>query len=45
VTPRPSTQYREHIIDGLENAPDALRKLFDGTNRGKLLVKIKPDAS
>ncbi|MGV2103847.1 NADP-dependent oxidoreductase [Rhizobium sp. 21-4511-3d] len=38
-------QYREHIIDGLENAPDALRKLFDGTNRGKLLVKIKPDAS
>lgn len=37
--------YREHIIDGLENAPDALRKLFDGSNRGKLLVKIKSNAA
>jgi NADPH-dependent curcumin reductase CurA len=33
--------YREHIIDGLENARDALSKLFDGSNRGKLLVKIR----
>jgi NADPH-dependent curcumin reductase len=30
----------EDIRDGLENAPDALRSLFDGSNTGKLLVKI-----
>jgi hypothetical protein len=33
-------KYREHIVNGLENAPSALRMLFDGTNRGKLMVKI-----
>ena len=32
--------YREDVVDGLENAPDALGKLFAGTNRGKLLVRI-----
>lgn len=37
--------FREHIVDGLENAPEVLRKLFDGSNRGKLLVKIKSDAA
>ena len=31
---------REHIVDGLENAPAALLKLFDGSNTGKLLVRI-----
>jgi NADPH-dependent curcumin reductase CurA len=30
----------EDIRDGLENAPAALRSLFDGSNAGKLLVKI-----
>ena len=33
-------KHREHIVDGLENAPRAVRKLFDGTNDGKLIVKI-----
>jgi NADPH-dependent curcumin reductase CurA len=28
------------VRDGLENAPVALRSLFDGSNTGKLLVKI-----
>jgi NADPH-dependent curcumin reductase CurA len=32
--------YREDIRDGLESAPAALRSLFDGSNSGKLLVKI-----
>lgn len=32
--------HREHIIEGLENAPDALAMLFDGSNSGKLLVKV-----
>jgi len=30
------------IIDGLENAPNALLKLFEGLNNGKLLIKITP---
>ena len=33
-------KFREHIIDGLENAPAAFRMLFDGTNTGKLMVRI-----
>jgi NADPH-dependent curcumin reductase CurA len=33
-------KYREHIVDGLENAPRALGMLFDGSNQGKLIVKI-----
>jgi NADPH-dependent curcumin reductase CurA len=28
------------VVDGLENAPDALRRLFTGENVGKQLVKI-----
>jgi NADPH-dependent curcumin reductase CurA len=33
--------YREDIVDGLENAPIALLRLFDGSNRGKLLIRIQ----
>lgn len=33
-------RYREHVVDGLENAPSAIHMLFDGRNRGKLIVKI-----
>jgi NADPH-dependent curcumin reductase CurA len=33
-------KYRETIVNGLENAPQALNKLFDGENFGKLMVKI-----
>jgi NADPH-dependent curcumin reductase CurA len=38
-------KYREHIVDGLENAPTAINKLFDGTNKGKLIVKISEEPS
>jgi len=31
---------RETIIDGLEHTPEALNRLFDGGNVGKLLVKV-----
>lgn len=31
---------RLDIVDGLENAASALRRLFDGKKKGKLLVKI-----
>jgi NADPH-dependent curcumin reductase CurA len=28
------------VVEGLENAPDALRRLFTGENLGKQLVKV-----
>lgn len=33
-------KYREHVVDGLENAPEAFLGLFKGTNFGKLLVRL-----
>jgi NADPH-dependent curcumin reductase len=35
-----SLKYREDIIDGLENAPDALAGILTGRNFGKLLVRV-----
>lgn len=35
-------RWAEDIVDGLENAPAALQRLFDGTNLGKQLVQVKP---
>ena len=32
--------HAEHIVVGLENAPDALNLLFTGGNTGKVLVKV-----
>ena len=31
----------EHIVEGIENFPEALRMLFDGRNKGKLVLKIQ----
>jgi hypothetical protein len=36
-------KYREDVVDGLENAPRALMRLFKGENFGKQLVRIRPD--
>jgi len=33
-------QFREDIVDGLENAPKAFLKLFDGSNKGKLMIRV-----
>jgi NADPH-dependent curcumin reductase CurA len=33
-------RYAEDIVDGLENAPAAFRKLFSGQNTGKLIVRV-----
>lgn len=33
-------QSKEHIIEGIENFPMALRMLFEGKNFGKLLIKL-----
>jgi NADPH-dependent curcumin reductase CurA len=32
--------YREHVTEGLENAPDAFFGLFEGENVGKQVVKV-----
>ena len=36
-------KYREDIVEGIDNAPAAFLKLFDGGNVGKLLVRVSPD--
>jgi NADPH-dependent curcumin reductase CurA len=33
-------QSAEHVVDGLENAPDALNLLFTGGNTGKVIVQV-----
>ncbi len=35
-----SLRYREDVVDGLENAPDALAGILGGKNFGKLLVRV-----
>ena len=37
-------RYRVEVVEGLENAPRALNKLFDGSNQGKLVVKLSTDS-
>ncbi|MEN6494012.1 MAG: NADP-dependent oxidoreductase [Thermoguttaceae bacterium] len=36
-------KYRQHIVDGLENAPRAFIGLFQGENIGKQLVRVAPE--
>lgn len=36
-------KYREDIVDGLENAPEAFIGLLEGKNFGKLLVQVAPE--
>jgi NADPH-dependent curcumin reductase len=36
-------QYRVDVIEGLENAPSAINKLFDGTNQGKLIIRVSEE--
>ena len=35
-----SVRYREDVVDGLENAPEAFRGLLAGRNFGKLLIRV-----
>lgn len=37
-------KHRETIVEGLEKAPTAVNMLFDGTNIGKLVVKVADKA-
>lgn len=34
-------RYREDIVDGLENAPEAFMGMLDGKNFGKLLIRLR----
>ena len=36
-------RYREQIVDGLENAPEAFIGLLEGKNFGKLVIRVAPD--
>lgn len=36
-------RYRVDLVDGLEHAPAAVNRLFDGSNRGKLVVRVSDD--
>ena len=36
-------RYREDVVEGLENAPEAFLGLFSGQNTGKLLVRVSDD--
>ena len=33
-------RYRDHVVEGLENTPEAFQMLFDGRNLGKLMVRV-----
>lgn len=36
-------KWSDDIVDGLENAPEAVNKLFDGANTGKLMVQVSAE--
>jgi NADPH-dependent curcumin reductase len=36
-------KYREDIVEGLDNAPAAFIGLLQGSNFGKLIVRLAPD--
>lgn len=36
-------KYREQIVEGLENTPEAFSGLLEGKNFGKLIVRVGPD--
>ena len=38
-------KYREHVIEGLENAPRGLIGLLRGENFGKAVVRVAPDGA
>jgi NADPH-dependent curcumin reductase len=40
-----SIRYREDIVDGLENAPEAFVGMLDGRNFGKLIVRLAADTA
>ena len=37
-------KYRIDVVDGLENAPNILRRPFTGEKKGKLVIAVAPPA-
>lgn len=37
-------KYREHLVEGLETAPQAFVDLLEGRNFGKMVVRVGPDS-
>jgi len=35
--------HREHIIEGVENSPKALKMLMSGENDGKMMIRVVHD--
>jgi len=33
-------KYREHLVDGLESAPEAFIGMLEGKNFGKLVIRV-----
>jgi NADPH-dependent curcumin reductase CurA len=36
-------RYREDVVEGLENAPEAFRGMLAGRNFGKTLIRVSDD--
>jgi NADPH-dependent curcumin reductase CurA len=36
-------KYRVDVVEGLAEAPRAINRLFDGSNTGKLIVRVSPE--
>lgn len=36
-------QWKDHVVDGLENAPEALGLLFTGAHDGKLVIRVSDE--
>jgi NADPH-dependent curcumin reductase CurA len=36
-------KYKNHVVEGLENAADAVKLLFSGAHDGKLMVQVSPE--
>jgi NADPH-dependent curcumin reductase CurA len=36
-------KYKVDVIEGLEKTPQAINKLFDGSNQGKLIIKVSEE--
>lgn len=37
-------KYESHVFEGLQSAPEALNAMFEGKNRGKVVIRVNPDA-
>lgn len=36
-----SLQYKEDVVEGIENSPEAFIGLLNGANFGKLVIKVR----